>query len=204
MHATLRKGLREYEFRVPSGPGDDLLRFTSAAQAQLFLHGFFGDDRSMQLFRRLLCGRAGRDLCLAWSERDVLAELARWLVHGKLGVAHRRLPVMASVIPVEEPKPAEIPFAPRAKPIPRPEPQREPPPPKPDLAGQVATLETAAEQGIPLCEECTNKTSSPAPPPPPGPDPQRQVDTLKKAAADGTAFCEECISKPAKQARGRA
>jgi len=205
MQITLRKGLREYEFRAPFTTGHgDALRFSGVAQAHQFLRGFHGDSHSTQAFRRLLDGRAGRDHCRAWADQKILEELARWLVHGKLGVTSRRLPVMDSVDPVEEPKPAKVPFAPRARPVPKPEQKKAPPPPEPDLARQAETLKAAAEDGTPLCEECTSKDKPAAAPPRPGPDPKTQADTLKRAAKAGSAFCEECTKKQAEETRERA
>ena len=204
MSSTLRRGFWEFEFRTRCGPGSNSLeRFTSATQALLFLRGFHGDPRSSFVFRGLLQERAGRAHCRTWTELEVLEELARWLVHGKLGVASWRRPVMASVIPQEEPRPAQVPFAPRARPVPRRKPKPAPPPPSPDLARQVDTLLVAAREGIPLCEECTSKSSVPAPQPPPGPDPVRQAETLIWAASAGTAFCEECTKKRVEESGGR-
>ena len=193
---TVRRGLREYELSTSGRGRDDRLRFATVAHAEMFLRGFHGHAGSMVVFRHLLCGRVGRDHCRAWTDQEVVEELARWLGHGKLAVAARRLPVMDSVTPVEEPKPVKVPFAPRVKPVPRPEPVPAPRPPSPDPARQVETLKAAAEHGVPVCEECTSKDEKPAPPLP-GPDLKKQAETLKKAAEEGTPFCEECARKQA-------
>jgi len=104
------------------------------------------------------------------------------------------------------------------------------PPPKPpepapltfkkdaNAVRQAATLIEAAEEGIPLCEECNrlaedeakaDAESAPAPPPPEPsqtPEPltfanneagQKQAATLVAAAAQGLPFCEECNKQEA-------
>ncbi len=103
-----------------------------------------------------------------------------------------------------------------------------PPPPAPEPAPltfqkdanaelQAAVLITAAQEGIPFCEECNRHaaeksaadaaivpTPPPPSPPPPTPPPtepftfakndaaQKQAATLVAAAAQGLPFCEEC------------
>ena len=207
MQITLRKGLREYEFRAPFSTGyGGALRFAGAAQAHQFLCGFHGDTHGMLAFRRLLDGRAGRDHCRGWTDQQVIEELARWISHGKLGATCRRLPVMDSVEPVKEKKPEKVPFAPTARPVPRPKPEQAAPPPEPDLARQVETLKAAAREGVPFCEECTREANAPAPAPPPRPEPDvaRQAETLRRAARSGAAFCEECHKKQSKDQREQA
>ncbi len=166
MHITLRRGVQEYLIVGRH----QLMQFHSQASARTFLQTFLADPSHRPAFREALGGDGAFRMASASSDHELLDQLAWKLARGELTIVATphlfRRPFLAPPPPTggERPMtPQEAEQAAKAaRPAPEPPPPSRPaqPPPEPVTLAhvhedtQADTLEEAAKEGVPFCEEC--------------------------------------------------